>query len=55
MLPILFSESCLLGAGEWKGGDMWFVKLLGPAKTVSDQRANFDAFLQSLQFGEAGE
>ncbi len=38
-----------------KGADVWFVKLIGPAKTVADQRANFDAFLQSLQFGEAGE
>jgi hypothetical protein len=38
-----------------KGPDVWFVKLIGPAKTVADQRANFDAFLQSLQFGEAGE
>jgi hypothetical protein len=38
-----------------KGADVWFVKLIGPAKTVSDQRANYDAFLQSLQFGEAGE
>lgn len=24
MLPILFSEPCLLGAGDWNGGDMWF-------------------------------
>jgi hypothetical protein len=38
-----------------KGADVWFIKLLGPAKTVTDQRANYDAFLQSLQFGEAGE
>jgi hypothetical protein len=38
-----------------KGADVWFIKLIGPAKTVTDQRANFDAFLQSLQFGEAGE
>jgi hypothetical protein len=38
-----------------KGADVWFIKLLGPAKTVAEQRANFDAFLQSLQFGEAGE
>lgn len=38
-----------------KGANAWFFKLIGPAKTVTDQRANFDAFLQSLQFGEAGE
>lgn len=38
-----------------KGTNAWFFKLIGPAKTVADQRANFDAFLQSLQFGEAGE
>lgn len=38
-----------------KGADVWFIKLIGPSKTVSDQRANYDAFLQSLQFGEAGE
>jgi hypothetical protein len=37
------------------GREAWFFKLIGPAKTVADQRANFDAFLQSLQFGEAGE
>jgi len=37
------------------GRDVWFFKLIGPAKTVADQRASFDAFLQSLQFGEAGE
>ena len=37
------------------GRDVWFLKLIGPAKTVADQRANFDAFLKSLQFGEAGE
>ena len=38
-----------------KGADVWFIKLIGPAKAVTDQRANYDAFLQSLQFGEAGE
>jgi hypothetical protein len=38
-----------------KGADVWFVKLKGPAKAVTDQKANYDAFLQSLQFGEAGE
>jgi hypothetical protein len=37
-----------------KGADMWFVKLIGPAKTVEAQRGNYDAFLKSLQFGEAG-
>ena len=37
------------------GREAWFFKLIGPGKTVADQRANFDAFLQSLQFGEAGE
>ena len=37
------------------GREAWFFKLKGPSKTVADQRANFDAFLQSLQFGEAGE
>jgi hypothetical protein len=37
-----------------KGGDMWFVKLIGPAGTVAAQRENYDAFLQSLQFGDAG-
>jgi hypothetical protein len=34
-----------------KGRDVWFVKIIGPPKAVGDQRANFDAFLQSLQFG----
>lgn len=38
-----------------KGGEVWFIKLIGPAQTVADQRANFDAFLQSLQFGDAVE
>ena len=38
-----------------QGGEMWFVKLIGPPKTVADQRASYDAFLQSLEFGEAGE
>jgi len=38
-----------------KGANAWFIKLIGPAKTVTDQRANYDAFLQSLEFGEAGE
>jgi hypothetical protein len=38
-----------------KGGDVWFLKLIGPATTVTEQRANFDAFLQSLQIGDAGE
>jgi hypothetical protein len=38
-----------------KGANVWFFKLIGPAKTVTEQQANFDAFLQSLQFGEAGE
>jgi hypothetical protein len=36
-----------------KGGDMWFVKLIGPAATVAAQRGNLDAFIASLQFGEA--
>jgi hypothetical protein len=38
-----------------KGGEVWFFKLIGPAKTVADQRTNFDSFLKSIQFGEAGE
>lgn len=38
-----------------KGADVWFLKLIGPARTVTEQQANFDAVLQSLQFGEAGE
>jgi hypothetical protein len=38
-----------------KGADVWFFKLLGPSKTVTDQQANYNAFLQSLKFGEAGE
>ena len=38
-----------------KGANVWFFKLIGPARTVTEQQANFDAFLQSLQFGEAGE
>jgi hypothetical protein len=38
-----------------QGGEMWFVKLIGPPRTVADQRANYDAFLQSLEFGDAGE
>jgi hypothetical protein len=36
-----------------KGRDVWFVKMIGPAKPVADQRPNFEAFLQSLQFGVA--
>lgn len=38
-----------------KGADVWFLKLIGPARTVTEQQANFEAVLQSLQFGEAGE
>jgi hypothetical protein len=37
------------------GADVWFLKLIGPAKTVADQRANFVEFLKTLQFGEAVE
>lgn len=38
-----------------QGPDIWFFKLIGSAETVAGQQANFDAFLQSLKFGEAGE
>jgi hypothetical protein len=38
-----------------KGRDMWFFKLLGPDKSVADQRANFDSFLQSLEFEASGK
>ncbi|MEO6434335.1 MAG: hypothetical protein ABIP55_01050 [Tepidisphaeraceae bacterium] len=35
--------------------DLWFVKLTGPSEVVTAQRANFDAFVKSLQFGGSGE
>jgi hypothetical protein len=38
-----------------KGADNWFVKMLGPARTVGPQRANFEQFVQSMQFGETSE
>jgi hypothetical protein len=40
----------LVGFTE-RGGEVWFVKLVGPAGTVGAQKQNFGQFLQSLQFG----
>ncbi len=32
-------------------GRVWFFKLVGPADVVGPQKANFDAFMKSIQFG----
>ena len=36
-------------------GDLWFFKLTGPTELVTSERANFDAFTKSLEFGGDGE
>lgn len=33
---------------------VWFLKLTGPASVLEQQKASFDAFIQSLQFTNAG-
>jgi hypothetical protein len=41
----------MLVAFTERGGEVWFVKLLGPAAAVGAQQQNFGQFLRSLQFG----
>ena len=36
------------------GADLWFFKFTGPDQLVADQRANFEAFLKSVQFDDDG-
>lgn len=36
-----------------RGEDWWFFKLVGPSATVAQQKANFDAFMKSVQFESA--
>jgi hypothetical protein len=33
------------------GGNLWFFRFTGPTDTVSAERAKFDAFLKSVEFG----
>lgn len=38
-----------------RGGSTWFIKLAGPSEAIAREQANFDRFIQSLQFTGAGE
>ena len=33
-----------------RGEEIWYFKILGPAKTVTDQKPAFEMFLKSVQF-----
>lgn len=43
-------KSRMLGAILEHGTQAWFVKLVGPLAVIDGQKANFDAFVQSLRF-----
>jgi hypothetical protein len=42
----------ILGVVHTQGGVQWFVKMIGPADLVGEQKTAFESFVQSLQFGE---
>jgi hypothetical protein len=44
----------LLAAAVEHAGQTWFFKMLGPAEVVGKQKANFEAFVRSVRFDEAG-
>lgn len=37
------------------GSTSWFIKLLGPAEVVGEQKENFDAFVRSLRFTDIAQ
>src|SRR5262249_46312533 len=46
-------QARMLAASTMHEGRTWFFKMSGPAAVIENQKANFDAFVKSIEFGGA--